>query len=138
MYSIINQKEKLNYFLDTIIIIGKVIGAILFFTGFLCCIFGFRNIGISANSGASTYQSSIGNVEKGSCFSKFTSLAMKGWFNAMMIIGILIFIILEIFDQIISEWFQDIVDLFLNYFNCFKITIDIIRDIVFRIPLGKI
>ena len=93
MYSITNQKEKLNYFLDIVIIIGKVIGAILFFTGFLCCIFGFRNIGISANSGASTYQSSIGNVEKGSCFSKFTSLAMKGWFNAMMIIGILIYII---------------------------------------------
>ena len=123
--------------MDTIILIGRVIGAILFFTGLLCCIFGFRRIGISSNSGASNYQSSIGNVEKGSLFSIFTSFAMRGWINLMMILGILIIIIVEIFSQIKLEWFQDTVDLFRKYLNCFKITIDIIRDIVFKNPIGK-
>ena len=94
--------------METIIIIGIIIGSIILLLGLSCIIFGFRNVGVAAGSCAAYTQSLIGNVVRGSCFTIMTCLGMRGCFILMIIIGIIILISFGIYYMIKSEWFQDI------------------------------
>ena len=92
--------------------VGIVIGAIILLTGLSCCIFGFRTVGVAAGSCAACCQSAIGNVVRGSCFALMTSLAMRGCFIAMIVIGLIALAIFGIYAMINSEWFQEALDWF--------------------------
>ena len=78
--------------MEVIVIIGLVVGGIIFLLGLSCCIFGFGPVGVAASSCAACCQSCIGNVVSGSCFAILTSLGMRGCFVGMIIIGLLILI----------------------------------------------
>ena len=67
--------------METKILIGIIIGLILLLLGLFCRIFGFRTVGVEEGSRAACYQSSMGNVDKGSWFA---TLAMKGVFVKMI------------------------------------------------------
>ena len=55
-----------------------MIGSIVAGVGLCFCMIGFGCNGVSSNSYASSYQSIIGNVSRGSCFSLLYSFGMKG------------------------------------------------------------
>ena len=96
--------------MGVILIIIIVLGSFLFILGLSCVIFGFRTVGVAANSCASCCQSIIGNVVKGSCFAIMTCLGMRGCFILMMILGLLILIIVGIYSMIKSQWFENLCD----------------------------
>ena len=94
--------------MELIVIIIAVVGGIILLLGILCCIFGFTPVGVAANSCAACCQSVIGNVVKGSCFAIMTCLAMRGFFKAMIIVGLLVLAGVGIYYMINSDWFQGI------------------------------
>ncbi len=91
-----------------LVILAIILGGIIFLLGLSSCIFGFRPIGVAANSCAACCQSCIGNVAKGSCFAIMTCLGMRGCFIAFIIIGLLILAGVGIYCLVTSEWFQSI------------------------------
>ena len=115
--------------MGALIIIGILIGIIFLVIGISCCIFGFRPVGIAANSCAACCQSSIGNVVKGSCFAIMTCLGMKGCFIAMIIIGLILLVIMGIYFMINSEWFQNFIEWCKDDIELFKREIESIKKI---------
>ena len=112
--------------MGNIIIIILVISVLILLTGLFCFILGFRVIGVAAYSCAACWQSSIGNVVRGSCFAIITSLGMKGCFIAMIIIGIIVLVIIGIDFMINSEWFQNVIEWFQNVIEWFQNIFDCI------------
>ena len=100
--------------MEVLVIIGLVVGGIIFLLGLCCCIFGFHPVGVAASSCAACCQSCIGNVVAGSCFAIMTSLGMRGCFVVMIILGLLILIGIGIYLLIQSDVFTDIWDFFFD------------------------
>ena len=92
--------------MEVIAIIAIIIGCIILLLGLSCWIFGFRTVGVAAESCAAYYQSTIGNVVKGSCFDLMTSLGMKGCFVLLIIIGMIILIIVGAYYTV--QWFKHV------------------------------
>ena len=96
--------------MDTLAILALVLGSFAVLIGLTIYIWGFRPIGIAAGSCAACCQSAIGNVVKGSCFAIMTCLAMRGYFIALTIVGLLILTGVGIYLLINSHWFKSACD----------------------------
>ena len=108
----------MNLFLfnmETLFVLALVIGSFFVLVGLSCCLFGFRPIGVAANSCAASCQSVIGNAVKGSCFDIATCLAMRGCFIAFTIIGLLVLAGVGIYLLLNSEWLESACDWVQNF-----------------------
>ena len=90
--------------MEPLVISVIILGCILLLLGIACRICGFRSVGVAANSYAAHYQSTIGNVDKGSSFAKLTSYGMRGCFKTFVILGLLILVAAGIY-YLISYFF---------------------------------
>ena len=89
--------------MEVIAIIAIVLGSFFLLFGLCCCLIGFRGYGVADGSCAACCQSSIGNVNAGSCFAVLTCLGMKRCFILMILIGLIILISIGIYYLIEYE-----------------------------------